>query len=440
MALSSNPAWMEALGRSSGLTEIRPMRIARGTLVTLSLTVFALIGWAAITPVNVIASSYGEVLPSGYVQVVQHLEGGIIQEIRVHEGDEVTAGQVLVVMSPTSVQTDLNQLKQQQLALMMERERTAAYLENRAPDFSSIAGSDAALQGEQSRAYESSKSAKSHEEEVIRAQIAQRRDALRSLQARSSTLSKNVKIGEEGLAIKQGLYDKGYYSRLNFLAQQEQVNSVRGELATVGQEIQRTRSEINEYELRLSSLDASTRDRSYDDLTRVNNDIAKNEEAIAKYADRLARLNIRAPVDGIVKGIEVTTVGGILAPGQKLMEIVPVNATLDVEARIRPSDVGQLHAGLPVTVKVHAFDYTRYGVIDGTLKGISATTFVDESNQNYYRGTVELSKDYAGGNPAENRLMPGMTVNAEIIIGSRSLLSYLLKPVRTAADTAFTER
>lgn len=440
MTPSLSPVWMEALARAPGLEEIRPLRIARATLLALSGTVLALLVWAGLTPVNVVTRSYGQIMPSGYVQVIQHLEGGIVQEIRVREGQRVAQGDVLMVMNPTSVASDVNQLKQQQWALLMEHERTQAFLEGREPDFSQLSGADPQMLEEQVRAYESTLSAKQREAEVIGAQIRQRREALHALQARAGALAKNITLGEESLGIKRNLYEKGYYSRLNFLEKQEEVNHMRGEQAAIYQDIQRTKSEIGEYESRLSSLDANTRERSYDTLTRLNNDIAKNEEAIAKYADRLARLEVRSPVNGIVKGVEVTTIGGIVAPGQKLMEVVPLDDTLTVEARIRPSDVGQLHAGLPVRVKVHAFDYTRYGGVEGTLEGISATTFVDEKNQNYFRGTVALGKDYAGSDPAKNKLVPGMTVDAEIIAGERSLLSYLLKPVRAAADTSFTER
>lgn len=437
MPHQSSVAWMEALNRAPGLSETQPMRVARTTLIAASLAVFALIVWAGFTPVNIVTRSYGQVLPSGYVQVVQHLEGGIVEAIKVREGAQVKAGQVLLVMSATAVKADLNQLKQQQTALMVERERVAAYLEKRAPDFSKIPNADKAEQGE---VFASSQAAKTEEAQIIRAQIAQRREALQALQSRAGALGQNMRIANESLAIKQKLYEKGYYSRLNYLDKQEQVNSLRGEQAALSQEIQRTRSEIAEYETRLSSLDASSRERNYETLTRLNSEIAKNDEAIAKFDDRLQRLQVRAPVHGVVKGIEVNTVGGIVSPGQKLMEIVPMDATLDVEARIRPSDIGQLRAGLPVVVKVHAFDYTRFGGVEGTLRAVSATTFVDEEGRTYYRGTVALSKAHVGDDPQRNRLVPGMTVDAEIINGSRSLLSYLLKPVRAAADTAFTER
>lgn len=440
MSISDNPVWMEALNRAPGLPELRPIRTARWLMIILSGAVFCLIAWAGFTPVNVVTNSYGQVVPGGHVQAIQHLEGGIVQDVLVKEGQAVKAGQVLLVMSPTGVASDRNQLVQQQRALLIERERTQAYIEGRAPDFTRFAEADRDVLAENQRAYASMLEARAREAEIIRAQIAQRKDALRTLQVRYGALSENMSIAAENLSIKKDLFEKGYYSRLNYLDKREQVASIEGDRAATAQEIQRTKSEIAEFESRLSSFDAGDRETSYERLTQLNNEIAKNDEALAKYTDRLARLEVRAPVAGVVKGIEITTVGGIAAPGQKLMEVVPDDAELLVEARVRPSDVGQLHDGLPVRVKVHAFDYTRFGGIEGQLQGLSATTFADENHQSYFRATVALKQNFVGTDSAKNRLIPGMTVDAEIITDRRSLLSYLLKPVQTMADTAFTER
>lgn len=431
--------WMEALDRAPDAAEMRPLNSTRAMLMLLSGAVFALIVWAGITPVNEITASYGQVVPSGHVQVIQHLEGGIVQRVAVQEGERVQAGQLLVEMHAASTRSDLEQLQKERVGLLMERIRIQAALDGKEPDFSSLQGVDAQVIHAQERAYSSTQQSREQQAEVIRAQISQRQKALRAAQARSGMLSKNLSLAGEGLAIKEKLYEKGYYSRLNYLEKQEQLNSMRGEDAALAQEIQRLRSEISEYETRLSSLKANSQEESYDSLTRLNTSLSTNEAAIAKYTDRMTRLQVRAPIAGVVKGIEVTTVGGIVGPGQKLMELVPLEGALMVEARIRPSEIGQLHPGLPVHVKVHAFDFTRYGEVEGTLERISATTFVDEQNQTYYRGTVALKQDYVGRFTGQNQLVPGMTVDADIVTGKRSLLSYLLTPVRRAADTAFTE-
>jgi HlyD family secretion protein/adhesin transport system membrane fusion protein len=433
--------WFGALNSSPLLPEQRPVVIARVTMLTLSLSLLFLLVWAGVTHIREVASSPGQVMPSGHVQVIQHLEGGMVSAILVREGDVVQPGQILMKLDPTSATSDLNQLKQQQLALSMEMERNKAIMENRTPDFSSFEGVTRDMVEEQERAFGSRMQARGEETKVAQAQLAQRRDALKSLQAQANSIRDNLAIASESLRIKKDLYEKGYYSRLSYLDKQEEMNSNQGRYAAIQQDIERTRGEITEYESRLASLGTSDREKAYQEYNRLQNEQKKNSEAMAKYDDRVARLEVRAPMRGIVKGVEVTTVGGIATPGAKLMEIVPLDNALNVEARIRPSDVGALRPGLPVRVRVQAFDYTRFGTVEGELNTISATTFVDESTgQSYYKGIIRLKQDHVGTRATQNLLVPGMTVDADIITGERSLLAYLLKPIRSAAQTAFTER
>ena len=444
MARNPSPSlvdqWFGALNSSALLPETRPIAVARVTMLTLSGTLLLLILWAGMTHVREVASSPGQVMPSGHVQVIQHLEGGMVREIRVRDGDVVDKGEVLMKLDPTSATSDLNQLKQQQMALAMEAERNRALIEKRQPDFSAFPDADAKVIAEQEQAFASMTTARSGEADVIRAQVEQRREALKSAQAQAQSLQQNLRIGEENLGIKKGLYEKGYYSRLSYLDKQENVNNTRGQYHSVMQDIQRIRSEISEYESRLSSAHQTSEERAHQELSRLQNEQAKNTEALAKFSDRVNRLEVRAPVRGIVKGVEVTTIGGIATPGQKLMEIVPLDNALNVEARIRPSDVGALRTGLPVRVRVQAFDYTRFGGVEGVLENVSATTFVDADRHNYYKGIIRLEHNYVGEDNKKNLLVPGMTVDADIITGERSLLAYLLKPIRAAAGTAFTER
>ncbi len=433
--------WFGALNSTPLLPETRPIKLARAIMLVLSVTLFFFIGWAAVTDVREVASSPGQVMPSGHVQVIQHLEGGMVREILVHEGDVVNKDQLLMKLDPTSATSDLNQLKQQQLTLDMEAERNRALIEGRQPDFSSFTDATPQMIADQQKAFASTMQAKGGEADVIRAQIAQREQSLKASQAQAVSLQQNLAIAEEGLDIKKQLYDKGYASRLSYLDKQEAANNMRGQYSSLQRDMERTRSEISEYQSRLSSADHDRVDQAHQELARIENERAKNAESIAKYSDRVNRLEVRAPVRGIVKGIEVTTIGGIVAPGAKLMEIVPLDTSLNVESRIRPQDVGALHPGLPVRVRVQAFDYTRYGGVDGTLHTVSATTFVDPTDgQNYYKGVIGLNHSYVGNDPKLHLLVPGMTVDADIITGQRSLLGYLLKPIRNAADTAFQER
>ncbi len=429
-----------AIDASALLPEERPVRFAYLTLSILSAVLFLLLGWASVTHLNEVTAAYGQVLPSGHVQTVQHLEGGIIREIMVKDGDLVEASQPVVRLDETAALSDLNQARYQRLILAIEYEHYLAFTEGRSPDFSGLSGADRALIAKASVAFETMLRARGQEREVINAQITQRRDVLRSLQAKKSMLAANLKILEEEHRINRTLFVSGDLSKLRFLEKTKELNAGRAEIGMIDVESARSRNEIAEYRSRLTTLAASQIEQAQQELSRLKLEIGKADEEIVKRADRVRRLAVLSPVRGIVKGVEFNTVGGVLASGGKLMEIVPLDAELKVEARIRPSDIGQIRTGQTVRVKVHAFDYTHFGTLDGKLESISASTYVDQNNVTYYRGIVKLASQYVGDNPRENILVPGMTVDAEIITGERTLLDYLLKPIRNAADTAFTEK
>jgi adhesin transport system membrane fusion protein len=432
--------WLGAIDSSSLLPEERPIKLAYVTMTVLSTVLFCLLGWASITNLNEVSAAYGQVLPSGHVQVVQHLEGGIIRELLVKDGDLVQKGQPLARLDSAAAISDLNQARYQKMILMLEAEHFQAFSEKRAPNFKAMGVTDTAMILRAKEAFETMRRAREDERSVITAQITQRRDSLRSLDTKKRMLTQNLTLLEEEHRINKLMFESGDLSKLRFLEKTKELNAQRAEINMVTLDMARTRTEIGEYEARLSTLSATQVENAQQELSRLKLDIAKADEEIMKRADRVQRLAILSPVRGIVKGVEFNTIGGVIASGGKLMEIVPLGPELKVEARIRPSDIGQIRPGQPVRVKVHAFDYTHFGTLEGKLESLSATTFVDEKNVTYYRGIVKLDNQYVGNDSNRNVLVPGMTVDAEVITGQRTLLAYLLKPIRNAADTAFTEK
>jgi len=172
----------------------------------------------------------------------------------------------------------------------------------------------------------------------------------------------------------------------------------------------------------------------------VTAELAQVREAVAKRDDRANRLEIRAPVRGIVKELQAHTIGGVIAPGALVLEVVPMDKELIVEARVATTDVGHIEIGQPVTVKVLTYNYARYGGIPGRLRSASASTFVAEDETPYYKAVVELDRNYVGGNPDRNLVLPGMTMQANIKTGRKTLLQYLLKPAYSSINEAFRER
>ena len=152
------------------------------------------------------------------------------------------------------------------------------------------------------------------------------------------------------------------------------------------------------------------------------------------------RLEVRAPTNGVVKGLEVNTIGGVIRPGSRLMEIVPSGGELFAEVKVSPNDIGHIKIGYPVIIKVTSYDFSRYGSIDGKVTGLSATTFTNEQGQSFYKGVISLGKNYVGNVEGRNVILPGMIVNVDIITGTKSLLAYFLKPIHKALNSAFSER
>ena len=427
------------LSQAVQLEEAVNPAILKTTLLSISLTIIAFTGWAAVTNINEVARTPGEVVPSGYQQVVQHLEGGIIGKIHVAEGDTVKQGQILAELDSAGVFEDLQRARSKQLALGMQEERLRAFISNRAPDFSRFPRSDEMLLQDQQNFFASMEKSSREERKVIAEQIEQKRRIIASLQSELATTQSNAVITRELFDRKSELHDKGFLSKTKFLEARQSVNAVDGEIAQIKSRIAVANAEINEFQKRLTALGLSQDDRVNERLDAVLNEQQQNTEILSKLEQRYNRLTIRAPVDGIVKGLAVNTIGAIVKPGETLMEIVPVGHELVVQVKIAPQHIGHLKQGQPVKVKLSSYDFSRYGLVNGTLDHISATTFSAEGGERYYQGRIKLEHSYVGRDQA-NRIVPGMTVMAEIITGEKTILQYLLKPIHNSLKTAFSER
>ena len=236
------------------------------------------------------------------------------------------------------------------------------------------------------------------------------------------------------------LLKKDLVSKVVYLETERALFKVRGELASlIGQEMQ-TRATLGEAQNSLLELSAKLRNEALDEMGSVTGELAQVREAIAKLEDRVQRLVITAPTRGIVKGLTTRTIGAVIGPGEQVVEIVPLDDDLVAEVRISPRDIGHLRVGQAANVKVTTYDAARFGVVEGRLKRVSASTFEDEQGEPFYKGVIELSQAFVGDNSNRNPILPGMVVDADIVTGSKSLLQYLLKPVYRGLDSAFRER
>lgn len=429
------------LSQAVQLEESVNPHIIKVTMAMISMAIVVFLVWAGFTNINEVARTPGEAVPFGYQQTVQHLEGGMVKNIAVREGDIVEKGQVLVSISDAGLREDMDRALSKQLSLDMQTERLRAFAEERAPDFTQFEteGVTAKMIADQQAFFTAMTDARETEKQIIRDQIAQKKQAIGSLETERNTVRQNLAIANDVFSRRQKLNAKGYVSDIQVLEDRRSVNTARGEIKALENEILVAKEEIKEFEGRLESLSARHRDEANQKLDLVLAERAQNSELINKIENRIARLDVRAPTHGLVKGLAVNTVGSVVQPGQTIMEVVPLDKPLEVQVKISPQDIGHLKVGQAVQVKFSTYDFSRYGFVKGTLDQISATTFQGDKGERFYQGRILLDQNYVGNDP-DNVVMPGMTVMADVITGEKTILQYMLKPIHLSMKTAFTER
>lgn len=429
------------LSQAIQLEESVNPHIIKVTMAMISMAIVVFLVWAGFTNINEVARTPGEAVPMGYQQTVQHLEGGMVKNIAVREGEIVKEGQVLISLSDAGLVEDISRVRSKQLSLDMQAERLRAFVEDRQPEFKKFEaeGATPKMISDQMTFFKDMSDARETEKQIIRDQIAQKKQAIGSLETDLSKVQQNLKIAQDVFWRRQQLNEKGYVSDIQVLEDRRSVNSAQGEIKALKNEILVAKEEIKEFEGRLESLTATHRDEANQKLDHVLAERAQNNELIKKVENRIERLDIRAPTHGLVKGLAVNTVGAVVQPGQTIMEVVPLDKPLEVQVKISPQDIGHLKVGQPVQVKFSTYDFSRYGFVKGTLDQISATTFQGDKGERFYQGRILLDQNYVGNDPS-NVVMPGMTVMADVITGEKTILQYMLKPIHLSMKTAFTER
>ena len=426
----SQPLVLEESGPPDGLLNL---------LSVCSAFVAAFVVWAAITPMKETATTSGQIIPVGSVNVVQHLEGGIIREILVEEGQIVEPGEVLMRLQSAAAQAELDQLRAKESTLAIKAERLRSFVLGFEPDFS--AGSNFPdLVRDEETILQMQKGARDSRLAVLLSRIEQREAEIAALDEQRKSLNAQIAITREQLEMRRKLAAKKLIPKIDLLDNERAMSDSMGQLNAVIADITRAKGSLSEARAAVLELQATLGSDAVAEMGEISGELAQVREARIKLEDRTRRLEIEAPVRGIVKGLVTQTIGSVVPPGETIMEIVPFDDTLVAEVRILPKDVGHLSVGQPAQVKVTTYDVARYGVVEGELKQISASTFRDEEGEPYFKGIIELSQSYVGTLPDQNPILPGMVVDADVSTGSKSLFRYLLKPVYRSLDGAFSER
>lgn len=415
--------------------------LARASVLTTILTVLALLGWSAVTPVKEVAATSGQVVPSSQIRPIQHLEGGIVAEVLVREGQLVQKGEVLLRLDPAQAVAELEQIKVRESGLELRAERLRAFAEGRGPDFSHAAGgADDSQVSDQNVIFKAQEASRLAAVTVLESLIAQRRSDISQYEGQHAALGEQLKLVEREVSIREDLLAKGLNSQVSFLIIKRESERLKGERARLLAQIRTSREALAEAESRLQDQRSKLAQDALTEMGTAGAELAQLRETRAKLEDRVQRLAVIAPVRGIVQELSVASPGAVIPQGGMITKIVPVDDTLLVENQIQPRDVGHVQPGQPVRIKVSSYDFARFGAVEGVLTQISPSTFLDEEKLPYYKGVVTLAKNYVGDDPERNRILPGMTVQADVVTGEKTILQYLLKPIQLAASQAFRER
>lgn len=425
-----------AIVEESGISAVSKLAVT-----AVSVLVAAFVIWAAFMHIDEVAVTFGTVVPARSVQVVQHLEGGIVREILIEDHAMVQAGQPLVRLDGAQASAELEQTQSRRAGLAIRAERLRAFVDGRQPDFSTVAPKYHSLADDQSEILVANTDRRDSQRKVLEEQIQQKRAEIYAAQQQQKGVAEQLRLVSEEVKMRETLFNSGYSSKVDVYAVQRQRAAAESELSRLkGQEATAAKA-LEELAKRITDLDNNLRQDALGELGTVTAEMAQIDDMLGRLQDRVTRLEIVSPVKGYVQNLKAKTVGSVVPAGGMLMEVVPVDDELLVETHISTRDVGHLHTGQKVTVKVASYDFVRFGSVDGTLRGISATTYVDEKDGTpYYKGWVVLAQPWVGKHANENPVLPGMTVQADVITGEKTLLQYLLKPLQASFSQAFRER
>ena len=416
-----------------GTTNMLPTMVVIGTMIA------GFLLWASLATLEEVTTGLGRIVPTSQMQLVQPFEAGIVTDIRVAEGDIVDAGEVLLRMDDTDASSTLGELLQRQAVLEAKRTRLTAEARAEEPAFAADTPADI-LEGER-QLYEARRLAFIQERAVITEQLEQRTLEFAELELRIDETATSIELLERELELARNLYERRAIPELEFLQRERAALAEQQELSVLRAQLPRSGAAIAEARAQLANLEAQFNSQARGELSQTIGDLAVIEQSIRAAQERLDRTTLTSPVRGVVNSLPVTTVGAIIRPGDNnVVEIVPLDEQLLVEAEIRPQDIAFISAGQDTSVKVTAYDYTVYGDLPGTVRRISADTFEDEQGESFYRVTIQIEDNSIGSDSEPLPLIPGMVVTADILTGQKTVLQYLLNPITRARNEALRER
>ncbi len=406
----------------------------------IALCVVSFLVWSVVTKVDEIAKTQGTVIPEGERQIIQSDIGGKLKSISVSEGELVETGQTLVEFDATFQITALDELNAQRASLELSIERLSSLIDEREPDFKKYENDYPELVAQQ-RAQRSAQVALYYQKRIVLEKEAEQlKEQLRSLDNSIPAFERQLSASRQELSILQKGQKTGNISRIRVLEMQQKVASIeqqieesRGKRALILKQEDSNREKI-------SQLLAESKVEVADQRSKAASELSALKARVRSGEAKLSNTVITSPVKGLIQSIPSTAVGAVIQPGGTIVEIVPIGGKADFKAKLSPRDIGFVTEGQPARVKIDAYDYSRFGALSGTVKSISPTTTKDEKGNIFYEVTISVEKPYFRNDPEKFAILPGMTGEADITTGEKTVFQYLWKPIYTNVSVAFGER
>lgn len=430
------------LGQMDEIIDAQKPLSAKGILYLIVAVFVGLIAWAAYFEIDEVARGEGKVIPSMQMQVVQSVDGGVVEEVYIKEGDNVKKGDLLMRIDPIRFTSNLNEVNAKIFALETKVRRLSAQVNGTSYSAGAIpegvsTTEAASILSQEGAYYRESLREISQRGVTNQEAVAQRRQEAQRADAALAQAEQAYHMTVKELDTTRPLLKTGAISEMDILRLERDVSNADGERKQAAAQLRAANAAINEAQSRTSEVTVSLKNQWRNELAEAQSQVVSLRESISGVADRVKTTDIRAPANGIVQRIYFNTIGGVVKPSDSVAEIVPVDSQLIVEAKIAPRDIAFIRPDLPAVIKFNAYDFAIYGGMQATVKHISADTITDEKDRTYYLVRAVTDKPTFGENLP---VIPGMTVQLDIMTGKKTILHYLLKPILRAKNNALSER
>lgn len=432
---------LEFMEELEAAARLKPSATSNLMLISVGALVVILAGWMSFSKIDEMTHGEGQVVPSTEIQIVQSLEGGVLKELLVSEGQVVKKDQPLLKISDVAFASEERGTAAKQESLFIKKARLDAEAHGKPftlPDDLAKKVPDIARNEEQ--LYESRQRELENAKSILNERISRAEAQLSELSARVSRLSESKRLVQQELEITRKMVEQRAVPKLDEIRLSREVNDLSGQINEAAEEKQGLQAELSAARKEREDQENKFKSQALGELNTVQTELSQLGESLTAIGDRVDRSELRSPVDGIVNKIALKTIGGVVEPAMKLVEIVPADENLKIIARVPPSDIAFLHPGQAVKVKISAYDPQRYGALDGELVRLGANSVTDSEGNIFFEIEVRTKQNYLGDAANPLPITPGMVAQTEIITGERTILGYLMKPVLRAKDRALTER